>query len=115
VDDEASLRETAAKLLVRMGYQVLCAADGEQAIQLFRLRAPQITGIILDLAMPRLDGVQTLEVLRQIRPDVPVLISSGYSQMDVLPRFGELHVNGFIQKPYTLDVLRAALDQHLPR
>ena len=114
VDDESGVRETASKLLNRMGYQVTCAADGEQAIQLFRGQADRIVGVILDLTMPQLDGVQTLIRLRLIRENVPVIISSGYGEQDVMQRFEGLHVNGFISKPYTLDGLRQALDQSLP-
>ncbi len=109
VDDEADVRNTAAKLLARLGYQVLCAADGEQAISLFRGQAPRISGVILDLTMPHLDGVQTLAQLRSIRHDVPAIISSGYSEQDVLQRFAGMKVQGFISKPYTLAGLRASL------
>ncbi len=114
VDDEASLRDTACKLLGRLGYQVLCAADGEQAIRLFRTRAGQINGVILDLAMPRMDGIDTLVELRRIRSDIPVAISSGYAELDVLQRFQDPRPDGFIQKPYTLESLRIALDQIWP-
>ena len=113
VDDEPSLRETASKLLARMGFQVLCAADGEQAVNLFRTQSSRICGVILDLTLPKLDGVQTFSALRNVRPDVPVLVSSGYSQADVYHRFAGLQINGFIPKPYTFDGLRQALDQAL--
>ncbi len=114
VDDEASLRETSSKLLARLGYQVLCAAGGEQALQLFRPRAHQVLGVILDLSMPKMNGVDTLRHLREIRDDIPVLVSSGYAETEVLHRFGDLHVNGFLQKPYTLEILRDAIDQSFP-
>jgi PAS domain S-box-containing protein len=113
VDDEPGVRDTASKLLARLGYQVLCAADGAQAIHLFRNQAPRVSGILLDLTMPHLDGVQTLAEIRRIRADVPVIISSGYSETDVLQRFEGLKVNGFIPKPYTLEGLRATLAKHL--
>jgi two-component system, cell cycle sensor histidine kinase and response regulator CckA len=114
VDDEPSLRETASKLLARMGFQVTCAADGEQAVHLFRTQASRIAGVILDLTMPQLDGVQALARIREIRADIPVIVSSGYSEQDVMQRFEGLQVNGFISKPYTLEGLRAALDRVLP-
>ena len=114
VDDEADVRNTAAKLLSRLGYQVLCAADGEQAVSLFRGQAPRISGVILDLTMPHLDGVQTLAQLRAIRHDVPAIISSGYSEQDVLLRFAGMNVQGFISKPYTLAGLRTALSDGFP-
>jgi CheY-like chemotaxis protein len=114
VDDEPGVRETASKLLARLGFQVLCAADGQQAIALFRGQAPRISGVILDLTMPHLDGVQTLAELRRIRSDIPVIISSGYSEQDVLQRFAGMQLSGFISKPYTLDGLRDALARNLP-
>ncbi len=88
--------------------------DGHPSIALFRGQATRISGAILDLTMPHLDGVQTLAQLRPLRADVPVLISSGYSEQDVLLRFGRMKVNGFIPKPYTLSGLRDALAQTLP-
>ena len=109
VDDEAGVRETASKLMTRLGFQVLCAADGEQAIALFRVQAPRIALVLLDLTMPHLDGVQTLAELRRIRPDVPVIVSSGHSESDVRQRFAGLPVNGYVAKPYTLESLRTAL------
>lgn len=114
VDDEADLRETASKLFSRLGYQVLCAASGPQAIQILRARADQIQGVILDLAMPHMDGVATLTKLHDIRPDLPVILSSGYVEMDVIERFKGPKPDGFIQKPYTLDSLRQALDRIWP-
>jgi PAS domain S-box-containing protein len=114
VDDEANLRETASKLFSRLGYQVLCASSGPQAIQLLRARAGQVQGVVLDLAMPEMDGVETLAELRRIRPDLPVAISSGYAEIDVIQRFKDLHPDGFIQKPYTLEILRDALDRIWP-
>jgi len=113
VDDEPGLRDTAAKLLQRLGYQCICAADGEQAIQLFGSRSHQIDAVILDLAMPRMDGAQTLELLRKIRTNIPVLISSGYAEDDVKSHFDAFPPDGYIQKPYTLDRLHAALDRLL--
>ena len=115
VDDENSLLETSSRLLARLGHQVLCASGGDQALQLFRPRAKQVAAVILDLSMPGMDGVQTLAELRKIRPDVPVLASSGYAEAEVLQRFGPDKPDGFLQKPYTLEILRNALRRLFPR
>ena len=64
--------------------------------------------------MPGMDGVQTLAELRKIRPDVPVLASSGYAETEVLQRFGPVKPDGFLQKPYTLEILRNALRRIRP-
>jgi PAS domain S-box-containing protein len=109
VDDEPSLRETGAKLLDRLGYRVTCATDGEHAIHLFHTQAPELAGVILDLTMPGMDGVETLLKLREIRPDIPVLVSSGHSEQEVRQRFKDQTLNGFISKPYSLDGLQRAL------
>ncbi len=114
VDDEVDIRNTASKLLERLGFQVLCAADGEQAIALFHEQAARFSGVILDLTMPRMDGVQTLAQLRSIRADIPVIISSGYSEQDIQVRFAGMKLNGFIPKPYTLASLRTVLSNSLP-
>jgi two-component system, cell cycle sensor histidine kinase and response regulator CckA len=97
-----------------MGYQVLCASDGEQAIQLFRSRAGQIKAVILDLAMPRVDGVQAFAEIRRIRADIPVLVISGYSESEVLQRFHEPKPDAFLQKPFTFENLGHALDRISP-
>lgn len=114
VDDEASLRETACKLLNRMGYQVLCASGGEQAIQLFQTRARQIKAVVLDLAMPRIDGVEVFDKLRRLRADIPVLIISGYAESEVFQRFHDPKPDGFLQKPFTFESLGSALDRICP-
>jgi len=113
VDDEASLRETCSKLLDRLGYRVICATDGEQAIHLFNVKASELAGVILDLTMPGMDGVETLSKLRQIRSDIPVLVSSGHSEQDIRKQFEGLALIGFMPKPYSLNELQKALHQCL--
>ena len=114
VDDDPGLLDTGAKLLTRLGFQVLCATDGQHAIHLFRAQAPHIAGIILDLTMPHIDGAQALAELRGIRADVPVIVSSGHSEPEVMHRFAGLKLDGFLRKPYTLEGLRNTLGHLLP-
>jgi PAS domain S-box-containing protein len=114
VDDDQGVIETCVKLLTRLGFQVLCAVDGHHAIHLFRAQAQNVAGIILDLTMPNLDGAQALAEIRRIRPDVPVIVSSGHSEQEVMQRFAGLETDGFLQKPYTLEGLRNTLGHLLP-
>ncbi|MCE9613591.1 MAG: PAS domain S-box protein [Lentisphaerae bacterium] len=114
VDDEEAVRDLARRMLERLGFQVLLATDGRQALELFRARHADIRVVILDLTMPHMDGAEALLALRAIDPSVRVMMSSGFNERDVQQRFGERGAAGFIQKPYQLarlsDTLRRVLD-----
>ena len=113
VDDEEPIREVAARMLERCGFSVLLAADGAEAVRVFQEHADDIVGVLLDLTMPRLDGMQTLRELRRLRRGVPVLLASGYSEQEIAPRLTGLEPTGFIQKPYQTATVRAKLQQML--
>jgi CheY-like chemotaxis protein len=110
VDDEDVVRRAARLSLEKYGYVVMTAEDGEQAIELFRSRGDEIGLVLLDLTMPGISGEQTLLALREIRPDVVVLATSGYSEAEAMGRFGE-GAAAYIQKPYTADQLAAKVAQ----
>jgi PAS domain S-box-containing protein len=114
VDDEAVVGRLGQTILERHGYRVLLAADGQQALEVYRRHQADIQLVILDLAMPRLSGPDTLRALRQLKPDVAVLISSGYSSDEDLRSVEREGVLGFVAKPYRPADLarrvRAALD-----
>ncbi|MBW1991316.1 MAG: PAS domain S-box protein [Deltaproteobacteria bacterium] len=112
VDDEPLLRRVAVKLLQKLGYQALEAASGEDALEIFQERGAEIDLVLLDLIMPGLNGLQTLERLRALNPQVPVLLCSGYSerQEHELPP----GVN-FLAKPYPLEVLSQRLSEALAK
>jgi CheY-like chemotaxis protein len=101
-DDEESVRRVAEQMLARLGFTILSAADGREAVEVFREHAGNIVCVLLDLTMPRLDGEQVFSELRRIRPDAKVILSSGYDEQDVTQRFIGKGLVGFIQKPYTL-------------
>jgi len=113
IDDEDTVRITAAAALRRYGYSVVAAQNGAEGIALFRARAPEFAAILLDLTMPVLDGASALRLIREIRPDVPVVLSSGYSGLEVSRRFAPREIAGFLQKPYTGDALARALRRAL--
>lgn len=116
VEDEAAVRTLGARMLERLGYRVLAAADGEEAVRIYRERAQEIRAVILDLTMPRMNGEETLQALLGMNPQVKVVLASGYNGADMLARYAQKGLVGFIQKPYRVqdlrDALQAALHPH---
>jgi two-component system cell cycle sensor histidine kinase/response regulator CckA len=113
VDDEESIRSMGAQMLQRLGFTVLMAADGREALEVFRAHEAAIALVLLDLTMPHMDGVEAFRELRRLREDVRVIISSGYSEQEVTQRFVGKGLAGFIQKPYRSDALAAVLRRAL--
>ena len=105
IDDEELIRSFSKAALVPYGYNVLLAADGAEGIRLMQEKGDQIGLVLLDMAMPGMDGAQTLERIRQIRSDVPVVVCSGFGDMEVEARFAGAQIAGFFQKPYTVKQL----------
>jgi PAS domain S-box-containing protein len=112
-DDEPSVLATGQKLLKRLGFDVLTARDGQEAVAVFREHRAEICLVLLDLTMPYLDGAEAMEALRALDTNVRVVLCSGYTETDVLRRFGDPGLAGFIQKPYSLEQLRFCLHQAL--
>jgi PAS domain S-box-containing protein len=113
VDDEEAVRKVAKLMLERAGYRVLVAADGNQAIDLFRQDPDEVSCVLLDLTMPRMSGEATFQQLRRLRDDVRVILSSGYSEEEATEHFAGKGLSGFIQKPYQSASLRAKLREVL--
>ncbi len=105
VDDEPVVREVAQGMLERAGLTVLTAEDGREALVVFGDHSDEIDCVILDLTMPHLDGEETFCELRKVRPDVAVILASGYNQQDVTQRFTGKGLAGFLQKPFRLESL----------
>lgn len=105
VDDEETILTIGSEMLQELGFQVVTATDGRQALEIFRSRA-DISFVILDLTMPLLDGEQTFLELRRIRPDIKVIMSSGYNEQALSQKFAGKGLAGFIQKPYRLSMLK---------
>ena len=108
-DDESQVRGLMELLLKRMGLQVLPAVDGEQAVDLFRQHATEIKFVLMDLTMPKLDGRKALVEIRKIRPDVKVILTSGYDSDDLIRRYGKEGFDAFIQKPCDVETFRTVV------
>jgi two-component system cell cycle sensor histidine kinase/response regulator CckA len=111
VDDEDMVRSIASAALRRFGYTVITAVNGREAVERFREAADRIDAVLLDIKMPVMDGHEALKELKRIRPDVRVLISSGFSESEAHEAFKGQGVAGFVQKPYRAPVLAEAVQQ----
>ena len=105
VDDEPDILEIGKEMLEALGYRVYAASNGSQAIDIYKNNIHRIQLIILDMIMPDMNGEQTYAQLIKIDPDVKVLLSSGFSQNDQAARILEKGCNGFIQKPFKIQLL----------
>jgi CheY-like chemotaxis protein len=114
VDDEQITMEVGQEILRELGYKVVTARNGAEAIEKFRTLGRQIDLVILDMIMPGMGGGQTFDELRQIDPAVRVLLSSGYSISGEASQILERGCNDFIQKPFNMrqlsEKMRAILD-----
>jgi len=109
VDDEEHVLKVTASMLKSTGMTVESARDGYEALDFFRANPEGFDLVLLDMTMPRLSGEETLHLLREIRPGIRVLFMSGYNRrefVDALPGRATL---GFMQKPFTIEILREHL------
>lgn len=109
IDDEDDVRRTTARILERGGYIALSAADGEGALGLARSLSQPIAAVLLDLTMPGLSGEQVFSELRRLRPEVPIVVVSGYAAEEVTGRFSPDQPAAFLQKPFGAGELLALL------
>ncbi|MFH1808358.1 MAG: PAS domain S-box protein [Pseudomonadota bacterium] len=113
IDDDADVRMVGELMLRRLGFDVVLAEDGYQGCELLDQHRSEVRCVLLDLTMPGLDGVETLIRLRQVRADVPVVLSSGFTEQDAVERFAKVELAGFLQKPYGTAALREKLRRAL--
>ena len=113
VDDDESVRTVGKGMLERVGFDVLTAAHGREAVAVFRDHTERVDCIVLDLTMPQMDGEEAFRELRRIRKDVPIIMSSGYNEEEVTRRFLGKGIAGFIQKPYRSEELVAMIRELL--
>ncbi len=102
VDDESVIRNTAYGMLSSMGYEVLLAQDGEEALKIYKSENGIIDLVILDMVMPKISGKETFERLKKIDKSVKVIFSSGFSPEAVAGDIRGMGAIGFIQKPYRI-------------
>jgi len=113
IDDEESIRELATIMLEDFGFNVITANDGQEGLKTYQNHKGNIVLVLLDMTMPKLDGAACFSQLKNINPDVRVLLSSGYNEQDATNRFVGKGLAGFIQKPYSADAFAKKLQEVL--
>ena len=106
VDDELLVSDFMVAALEKFGLKALRAFDGKEAVELFKKASDSIDLVLLDLSMPEMDGVATFDELKKIKPDVRIILCSGYSEEEMLGRFGAKCPDAFLKKPGKLNDLK---------
>ena len=115
VDDEEFVRDLAVRFLTSVGYNVITASNGREAIEIFERDKGKISLMILDLIMPEIGGLQCMEEITRIDPKVRIIIASGFAVDEDERKIIEATARGFVSKPYqmqhALDAVRKAIDE----
>ena len=115
VDDEPSIRRITRHMLESFGYRVRVAADGMEAVEIFRRHSGEISVVVTDMMMPGMDGSATIRALAEIDPQVRVIAASGISNKEAAAREAGECVRAFVPKPFTAEALLRALEISLAR
>jgi CheY-like chemotaxis protein len=110
VDDEAMVMDIGSQFLKRLGYHVRMASSGPEAIDIFRHARDHIDCLLLDFTMPGMNGLETMQQIKKIRPDVRIIITSGYTRQQIQNRFAHIGPpDDFIHKPFEMKALQEKL------
>ena len=109
VEDEQLMRRLLEKVISNQGTPVLLAADGEEAIEIYRRYKEEISVVLLDLGLPKISGSEVFKLMREENPYVRVVVASGYLEPEVKSKMRDAGVEHFIEKPYLLDKVIATL------
>jgi len=115
VEDQDTVRNMAESMLKHMGYQVLAASGGAEAVELFSENPDRVSFVITDLTMPVMNGWETLTALRKIRPHIPVILVSGHDEACVMAENYPKRPHVFLHKPYLKGDMEAAIDTALKK
>ena len=113
VDDEEPIRKLAQRALERYGYRVLLAADGAEALSLYKPRRNEIDVVITDMVMPNMDGLATIKALKSINPEIKIVGSSGLASDGGVTKAMNAGIKHFVPKPYTAETMLNALHEVL--
>jgi DNA-binding NtrC family response regulator len=110
IDDEEVIRRTAKLMLERFGYTVMVAENGKEGVELFQVVSEKVSAVLLDMTMPVMNGLETFGRLKAIKPDLKVVLSSGFNEVETVRAFTGTGLAGFLQKPYSSTTLREKIN-----
>jgi len=115
VEDDEAARDFATTVLERAGLRVSQASDGVEGVEFFEKHLGDLQCVVLDVTMPRMDGVEAGRRMRALDADIALVLSSGYPERDAMKRFGALGITGFLEKPYEperlVETVRSAMQR----
>jgi len=115
VDDEPLIRSVGEAIIDIIGFNVVTAEDGIDCLEKFKENISILDLVILDITMPKMDGDEAFREIKKLKSDIPVIISSGYSEHEIIARFSGTLPEGFLKKPYNADELRDKIRAVLKR
>jgi DNA-binding NtrC family response regulator len=111
IDDDDPVRTVIARMVNRFGFEALTAPAGLDGLDLLRAYRGQIRCVLLDLALPGMSGDAVFGHIRDIAPDTPIIILTGFHYQDTVRRFADRPPAAVMQKPFTLDTFRETLER----
>ena len=111
VEDEEHVKSIAIALLENLGYTVIDASNGREALELFHNNIADISLVITDMDMPVMGGCELFRELKNLKPELPIIISSGFSDADITAKIAREEISAMINKPYSFDLLRNVLQR----
>jgi CheY-like chemotaxis protein len=115
VDDEKSIADLGKEMLERLGYRVLVRTSSVEALMAFRARPKDFDIVVTDKTMPNMTGFELAEQLKQIRPDIPIILCTGFSESAELRRAGDVGITEMIMKPLVMSDLAGTVREVLDR
>ncbi|MFC5466469.1 response regulator [Lederbergia graminis] len=112
VDDQFGIRVLLNEILQREGYDLYQAANGLQALAITKKQSPDL--VLLDMKIPGMDGLEILEEMKKINPDIRVIIMTAYGELEMIEASKELGALAHFSKPFDIDEIRRAVKSYLP-
>lgn len=115
IDDEESLLTMLTKLISRLGYQLITATDGLEALNLFYSNQKEIDLVIIDKNLPTISGIELIQKIKEIKPEIKIILTSGIQLDSEIDELKAHLIDQFIQKPYTVDILAQTIREVLDK